>query len=124
MLDYAGGCHCGAVRISLRRDAPIDSLIDCNCSICRKKGILLLPVEDADLAIQQGGNNLTLYQWRSNTAKHWFCKTCGIHVFNRPRSHPGRYSVNARCLDDFETFWPNVTLVSFDGQNHPKDRQG
>jgi hypothetical protein len=124
MPDYAGGCHCGAVRISVRRDAAIDTLIECNCSVCRKKGILLLPVEDVDLEIAQGADNLTLYQWRSHTAKHWFCKTCGIHVFNRPRSHPERYSVNARCLDEFEAFWPNVTLVPFDGQNHPKDRQG
>ena len=124
MPDYHGGCHCGSVRITVRRDSPIDSLTDCNCTVCRKKGILHLPVQDDDLTVVQGKDNLTLYQWRTNTASHWFCKACGIHVFGRPRMHPERYTVNARCLDDFDAFMPNVSLVPFDGQNHPKDRQG
>ncbi|HKK29720.1 MAG TPA: GFA family protein [Alphaproteobacteria bacterium] len=122
MPDYHAGCHCDAVRITVRRPQPIDSLIDCNCSICVKKGILHLAVEEADLRIDHGEENLALYQWQSNTASHWFCKICGIHVLTRPRSHPERYSVNARCLDDFEEILPSLTLIPFDGKNHPKDR--
>jgi hypothetical protein len=45
-----------------------------------------------------------------------FCKTCGIHPFYRPRSHPGSWDVNVRCLDD-----PGVAsrfvVTPFDGRN-------
>jgi hypothetical protein len=127
MPNYKGGCHCGAFRLTVCRDAPIDRLIDCNCSICSKKGVLHLPVQENELTIDQspggrGESSLTQYQWGTNTAKHWFCPTCGIHVLNRPRNAPERYSVNARCLDDFGTILTSVTIVPFDGQDHPKDR--
>ena len=36
---HAGGCHCGAVRYEV--ELSLDSVISCNCSICRKRGALL-----------------------------------------------------------------------------------
>jgi hypothetical protein len=124
MPTYHAGCHCGAVRLTIRRDSAISSLVDCNCSLCVKKGILHLAVQDQELTIDQGKENLSLYQWRSQTASHWFCRKCGIHVLNRPRAAPERYSVNARCLDNFEEVLPTVTIAPFDGKDHPKDRVG
>ena len=34
---FEGGCHCGAVRFRITVDEPLEG-IDCNCSICTKKG--------------------------------------------------------------------------------------
>lgn len=124
MPDYSGGCHCGQVRLTVHKSEPITSAVQCDCSLCTKKGILLAGVEDSELELLQGREALSLYQFGSKTAHHWFCKHCGIHVFNRPRNHPERYSVNVRCLDDYRDLQPSLTIVPFDGQNHPKDRQG
>ena len=74
---------------------------------------LTVPREDFELL--RGDEALTTYQFNTNTAKHIFCKYCGIHSFNVPRLHPDRISVNARCLEgiDVSALRPRF----FDGQN-------
>ena len=84
MPVLSGSCHCGAVRFTVEASLPLD-VIECNCSICTKKGILHLIVPDAALAIT-GGEALATYTFGTHTAKHMFCRTCGIHPFYRPRS--------------------------------------
>ena len=60
---------------------------------------------------------LGLYQFNTFTAKHWFCKTCGIPVFSNPRRAPDQYAVNLRCLDDFHKIVDGLTITRFDGQH-------
>ena len=110
---YEGGCHCGAVRFRVIVDKH--KADDCNCSICRKKGFLHLIVASEQFTLLQGKDMLTTYQFNTGVAQHWFCHSCGIHSFYRPRSHPDSIDVNVRCLDgdvisDFE-------IVPFDGAN-------
>ena len=111
--NISGGCHCGAVsfRVKVRKYEAIA----CNCSICQKKGILHLIVPPEDFELLQGEENLTTYTFNTGIAKHYFCKTCGIHPFYRPRSHPDDYDVNVRCLDGeaMEKF----AIVPFDGKH-------
>jgi hypothetical protein len=111
MPSFAGSCHCGAVRFTVEASLPLD-VIDCNCSMCTKKGILHLIVPEAALTIT-GGDALATYTFGTHTAKHMFCRTCGIHPFYRPRSHPDSWDVNVRCLDDP----PPFTARPFDGAN-------
>jgi hypothetical protein len=112
MQTIRGSCHCGAVQFSVEVTPPLD-VLDCNCSICAKKGILHLIVSESSLAILAGEDCLTTYTFGTHTAKHMFCRTCGIHPFYRPRSHPHQWDVNARCLDDPPPFTPRP----FDGAN-------
>ena len=120
MTVHAGGCHCGAVRFEI--EAEIDRIVECNCSICAKKGILHVAVEDAHFRLLTGADDLSLYRFGSEEASHWFCRHCGIHAFGRPRNDPSRYTVNARCLDDVDTIMARAEAHRFDGKNHPKDR--
>ena len=124
MPTYQGGCHCAAVRFEIVKPAPIDRLVDCNCSICTKKGILHCPVEDDEFRLISGDGAIALYQFGSGAAEHRFCGHCGIHVFGRPRNEPDRYTVNARCLDDFVAVRAGAEIVPFNGQEHPKDSIG
>ena len=108
-----GGCHCGAVRFSVR--VADRRVLACNCSICTKKGFLHLIVAADDLVVHQGMDALSTYRFGTGTAAHHFCRTCGIHPFYVPRSHPDGYSVNLRCLDD-AALVATFEVVPFDGQ--------
>lgn len=110
---YDGGCHCGAVRFRVR--ARTHEAIDCNCSICQKKGILHLIVSPEDFQLLQGSDALATYTFNTGIAKHTFCRICGIHPFYRPRSHPNSFDVNVRCLDD--DAMSHFRIVPFDGKN-------
>ena len=56
---YKGQCHCG--KISYEVEGEVDSVMECNCSICTKKGHLLwfvprekLRDDAADAAVAAG----------------------------------------------------------------------
>jgi uncharacterized damage-inducible protein DinB len=106
-----GGCHCGAVRFRVELDS--DEALDCNCSVCTKKGFLHVIVPEARFTLLRG--EPTIYTFGTHTAKHMFCPTCGVHAFYRPRSHPDSWDINARCLDDVPlSHW---RVRAFDGAN-------
>ena len=110
---YAGGCHCGAVRFTVTADLEAVTVLDCTCSICRKKGFLHLIVDADALRLERGHDALATYTFGTHTARHHFCRTCGIHPFYRPRSHPDAYDVNLRCRDD--NVAATVRIETFDG---------
>jgi hypothetical protein len=110
---YEGGCHCGAVRFQVR--VARHEAVDCNCSICRKKGFLHLIVPPEDFTLLTGSEVLTTYTFNTETAKHLFCRVCGIHAFYRPRSHPNDFDVNVRCLDG--DVLAKFQIKPFDGEN-------
>lgn len=110
---HRGSCHCG--RVTFELDADLKRVIDCNCSLCRRRGALWHPATDAELRVLTGEADLALYQFNTRTAKHYFCRHCGIHPFIRPRLDPSRWAVNVRCLDGVDL--GALTVVPFDGAN-------
>jgi hypothetical protein len=113
ITTYEGGCHCGRVRFRVTGD--LADTIDCNCSVCTKKGFLHLIVPPERFELLSGRDELTTYQFNTNTAKHSFCRVCGMHPFYVPRSDPDKIDVNVRCLDgvDIAALRPQP----FDGKN-------
>lgn len=110
----AGGCHCRRVRFEATFRGPLQAL-DCNCSICAPTAYLHLIVEERDFRLMSGSDALTGYRFNTGAALHLFCRYCGIKSFYRPRSHPGAFSVNARCLD--AGLGVVDSLLPFDGRN-------
>jgi len=115
MNTYHGSCHCGQVKFSVTTD--IKKVVLCNCSICSKKGVLHHRVSPKQFSLLEGEEFLSLYQFDTKEAKHFFCKNCGIHPFSNPRSAPDMYSINVRCLDDFDLDTEKYVVVKFDGRN-------
>ena len=113
LTTMEGGCHCGRVRF--RVTADLAAVVDCNCSICTKKGILHLIVPPERFELLSGADDLTTYQFNTGTAKHTFCKNCGIQPFYVPRSDPDKIDVNARCLDGIDL--GKLAPQPFDGKN-------
>ena len=113
---HEGGCHCGAVRFRVAVDRY--EAIECNCSMCGKKGILHLIVPRDRFTLLAGADQLTTYRFNTGVAQHTFCRVCGIHPFYVPRSHPDGYSVNARCLDEGTA--EELSITRSDGKNWEK----
>ncbi|MEM1032052.1 MAG: GFA family protein [Myxococcota bacterium] len=111
--EYLGGCHCGAVRFRLR--VRHHRALACNCSVCAKKGMVNYIAAAEDFTLLRGADALATYRFHTETARHHFCRTCGIHPFSRPRSHPEQYDVNLRCLDGDAL--SRFAVEPFDGQN-------
>lgn len=103
---YQGSCHCRWVRFTMH--AQVTAALECNCSYCRRLG-----VAEGDVAVVAGGKHLSLYQFGTRTAQHYFCRRCGIAPLTRPRLDPSRWAVNLRCLEDLDL--SSLTLRCFDG---------
>jgi hypothetical protein len=114
-------CHCGAVELSVRLKDGLNTARRCDCSYCRRRGTAVASVVLPDLTVVKGADNLTLYQFGTNTARHFFCRTCGIHTHDQRRSNPNEYGVNIGALDGVNpsTLGP---IAWADGVNHPADR--
>ncbi len=97
---YHGACHCRRVRFEV--DLALDHVRVCDCSICRKRGALNHRVEPADFRLLTPLEELSLYTFHTHTARDYFCPSCGIQPFRRPRTAPHVWTVNIRCLDDVD----------------------
>ncbi len=119
-MSHKVTCHCGAVELRVTPSTPLSAAMRCDCSFCRRRAAATVSVPLADLEIVKGADALSLYQWKTNTAEHYFCKHCGIYTHHRRRSDPNEYGVNLGGFED-------VTAQDlrgpgwFDGVNHPSD---
>jgi len=114
--DYKGSCHCGAVRFSYRGE-EITKGLRCNCSICSRKGAMMSAeiISPDALNIQASEDALGLYQFAEKTARHSFCKHCGIYTFHQTVRKPGHYRVNLGCIDEVDVFALDADV--FDGKH-------
>jgi hypothetical protein len=111
LVTHRGGCHCGAVAFEVNAPARLTAS-DCNCSICRMTGYQHLIVPRSRFRLLRGADELAEYSFNTGTARHLFCRHCGVKSFYVPRSNPDGYSVNVRCLD--RSTIEHVELEPFD----------
>lgn len=83
---YTGSCHCGAVRVALK-SKPLDKsstekIVECNCSICNRHGVVWL-YPKKDQVVIEGEENLTTYLFNSMLWGKTFCKICGVPIHNK-----------------------------------------
>ena len=100
LARYTGSCHCGAVQFEIESDFP--ELTTCDCSICKRKNALMVKVPEARFWLLAGADALTEYQFHTKTARHFFCKYCGIYPFHRKRVTPDTLGINVHCLENFD----------------------
>ena len=113
-IVHYGGCHCGAVAFEVDAPAAIE-VTECNCSVCAMTGYLHLIVPKARFRLARGTEAIVEYRFNTGTARHLFCRHCGIKSFYVPRSHPEGISVHARCLKPGTV--TAMTVKPFDGRN-------
>lgn len=120
-VEMEGACHCGTVRFTVKLTNGLSSARRCTCSYCRMRGAVALSANLGDITFQSGEEALTLYQFNTGVAKHYFCSKCGIYTHHQRRSNPNEYGVNAACLKNVSPFDFDEVPV-YDGVNHPSDR--
>jgi hypothetical protein len=109
---YRGSCHCGAVQFEIRTDFP--ELTTCDCSMCRRRNAVMVKIHESQFKLLAGADTLTLYQFHTLTARHYFCKVCGIYPFHRKRVTPDHYGINIGCLEEFDP--SGIAVRATDGQ--------
>ena len=100
-------------------EAEIVKLLECNCSICAKRGHLLSFAPAAAFTLVSGAESLTDYQFGRRTIHHLFCKHCGVGAFGRGTGPDGTamVAINARCVDDLD--WAALPRTAYDGRSLP-----
>ncbi|WP_419722837.1 GFA family protein [Serratia marcescens] len=59
-MSFQGSCHCGAVTFTVDAELPTEAL-SCNCSICRRKGLLLSFFPTSAFTLNSGQDQLSTY---------------------------------------------------------------
>ncbi|HKD67518.1 MAG TPA: GFA family protein [Candidatus Binataceae bacterium] len=109
-MTYKGGCHCG--RIAFEVEGDLAEVMDCNCSICAKRGYLHWFVAPDKLRVLTSESALATYTFKSHKLKHHFCPNCGCAPFVRAAEGA---AVNVRCLDGVEI--AGLKVKPFDGRS-------
>ena len=115
-------CHCGAVEAEINVSENLEKILKCNCSICKRKGAVISMVKNENFKLTKGKEKLSLYQFHTNVAYHYFCSICGIYTHHNPRSNPLMTGFNLGCVDEVDTFSLKDILIN-DGHNHPLDKK-
>lgn len=68
-------CHCGALRVEIA--AAPDTVTECACSICRKKGALWAYYSPRDVRLIPASGATSIYMWGDKELEFHTCKTCG-----------------------------------------------
>ena len=112
---YIGGCHCGRVRYEVTSDLAM--VMECNCSHCSKRGMLLTFVTPDKFRIEGGEEGLEDYQFNKKVIHHLLCPDCGVESFARGKGPDGKemICINVRCLDDVDI--KSLTVTPFNGRD-------
>ena len=115
MQTHQGSCHCQAVTFEV--DLDLETVMECNCSICATKKFLLVFVPEENFRLLTGKDMLTEYRFNKKQIAHLFCKTCGIESFGRGQGPDGSetVAVNLRCLEGIDL--KTLPTTEYDGKS-------
>ncbi|PON97644.1 Glutathione-dependent formaldehyde-activating enzyme/centromere protein V [Trema orientale] len=115
LVMHNGGCHCRNVRWRVQAPKRVVAW-ECNCSDCSMRGNtnFVVPAERFEL-LGDSKQFITTYTFGTHTAKHTFCKVCGITSFFHPRSNPDGVAVTYKCVDPGTLV--HVEVQCYDGRN-------
>jgi len=115
-------CHCRAVELEVTLSDGLNTVRRCDCSFCRRRGVAPASAPLDGVRIVKGEDKLTLYQFGTMTAKHYFCSVCGIYTHHQRRSNPNEFGVNTGALERVNP--RDLGEIQWvDGVNHPSDRK-
>jgi hypothetical protein len=113
LKTYTGRCHCGNVRYEVEADLSI--VIECNCSHCQIKGLLLVFTPAEKFKLLSGEDSLIDYRFNTHVINHRFCSDCGVESFaDGEKDGAKMVAINARCLDEVDI--TKLNRIPFEGR--------
>lgn len=111
---HKGGCHCG--KVTYEAELSLDGSIECNCSHCQIKGLILKFIPASQFKQISGADNLATYHFNKHVINHSFCRSCGVESFATGKGPDGSdiVAVNLRCLKDIDV--STLKPTPFDGK--------
>ena len=90
-------CHCGALVLEVPH-AP-QAVTDCNCSLCRRYGVLWAYYAPAAVRIVRGADTTARYAWGDRSIEFHRCAICGcLTHWASVDGSLERMGVNARLM--------------------------
>lgn len=113
-MKHKGSCHCEAVRFEV--EGTIERVIDCNCSLCRRRGGLLWFAAESAFSVTAEEGALSTYTFNRHVIRHHFCARCGIATHGEGAAPDGTrmIAVNVRCIDALDL--GALEVAAFDGR--------
>jgi len=91
-------CHCGSVHLEI--DAPPSEVTECNCSICRRYGVLWAYYTPEQVRLLPLDPPTDVYVWNGRTTEFHHCRTCGcVSHWSAADRKRDRMGVNARLME-------------------------
>ena len=111
-MKYTGSCHCSSIKFEI--DSDLEKIVQCNCSICIKRNAKMIMIPKENFKLLEGSESLSLYQFNTEIAKHFFCKKCGIYTHHNRKSYLNGMGVNLGCIEDVDPM--EFDVIQFDGK--------
>ncbi len=115
-MKHSGSRHCGRIAFELK--AEIAEVVDCNCSLCRRRGGLLWFGPRDALTLTTPDSDVSDYSCNEYHLQHHFCGHCGVSPCSKgenPSTGSKMVAVNVRCLPDVDL--KSLKVSEFDGAN-------
>lgn len=114
-MKYRGSCHCG--KIAFEVEGTLEQVMECNCSLCSRRGYLLWFVPREQLKLVTSESDLSTYRFNRMHIAHHFCANCGCAPYGEATDPKGKAmaAVNVRCLEDVPL--EGLKVVKVDGKS-------
>jgi hypothetical protein len=97
---YQGSCLCGAISVELK--GPIESIIHCHCSLCRKNSGTAYAtngfINTKDFTVLDPQNKLTYFEFKKGKLRH-FCAVCASPIYSSNTENPTKLRIRLGILD-------------------------
>lgn len=93
--------------------APLEGLLSCNCSTCRRFGAIHWYVDPATVTLVEEKRPLSTYVWRAVHEGHHFCGTYGTSMM-RTGYPNGHVALNAATIEGVDPY--TLDVERFDGR--------
>jgi hypothetical protein len=113
VMPVRGAAIAGRIAYSL--DAEPTEAIECNCSICRRKGVVLAAFTPDKFHLETSRDDIATYTFGKHVIRHQFCRTCGCAPFAEGTGPDGEamVAINLRCAEDLDL--ATIKVTPFDG---------